>query len=59
MFIIVTLVPAEQERKRPKLRHLDFDAYPSRTFAGLWFTLVATHATMHMIIIQDITNISV
>ena len=31
---IVTLVPAEQESKRLKLRHLNFNPYPSRTRAG-------------------------
>ena len=45
---IVTLVPAEQGRYRPKLRQLNLNLYPSRTRTGPWVTLVATHATMHM-----------
>ena len=40
---IVTLVPAEQGRKRVKWRQLNFDPYPSRTHAGPRVTLVATH----------------
>ena len=43
---IVTLVPAEQGRYRLKLRHLNFDPYPSRTQAGPRVSLVATCTTM-------------
>ena len=45
---IVTLVPAEQGRYRLKLRHLNFNPYPSRTRTGPWVTLVATDAKMRM-----------
>ena len=45
---IVTLVPAEQGRKRVKLHHLNFDPYPCRTHTGSRVTSVATHATMRM-----------
>ena len=31
---IVNIVPAEQGRKQLKLRHINFDPYPSRTHAG-------------------------
>ena len=45
---IVNRVPREQGRYRLKLRHLNFDSYPSRTHTGPRATLVATDAIMHM-----------
>ena len=41
------------------LRHLNFDPYPSRTQAGPWVTLVATHATMRMSLIFKCPIISI
>ena len=34
------IVPAEQGRQRVKLRHLNFDPYPSRTHTGPCVTLI-------------------
>ena len=42
--------------RKLKLRHLNFDPYPSRTRTGLWVTLVATHAIMRMSLFLDDGN---
>ena len=49
---IVTLVPAEQGRLRVKLRHLNFDPYPSRTQAETWVTLSYSHNNAHVLIMR-------
>ena len=43
-----TIFQAQQGRYRLKLRHLNFEPYPSRTRTRPRVSFVATHATMRM-----------